>query len=308
VDLRALRYFVAVADAHSFTVAADDLDISQPALSQAVKRLEGELGCGLFVRNRQNPSAGLRLTSAGEVLYAEATVILATVARAERRVRRVGGRRDAVRVAVGFASSTPSELVTAALTLSEARPRLEVVPVHVAWGEEHAFLRDGRVDLVFLQYPRDATLPGYVVRTVAQRPRVLLLPTNHPLATRTEVTRADIANEPLLDPGFADVPEMHRDFWLGEPRPQGAAGPFVVPLEMRTVEEMCACVAAGKGLAIASSVIAEVYSRPDVVFVPMTDLAPVEIGIARLRNERRTEVLEAFGVLAGDDAREKVRR
>ncbi|MCW2844554.1 MAG: transcriptional regulator, LysR family [Nocardioides sp.] len=298
MDVRGLRYFLAVADARSFTQAARHLHVSQPALSQSVRRLERHLASDLFVRDRRNPASGLRLTPSGQVLYEEATDILAAVARAERRVRRTAHGVDKSSVAIGFASSTPRELVTTAMTLGASLPRVDALPVHVTWGDEHTFLRDGRVDLTFLQYPRDAPLPEYTVQTLTRVSRVVIVRADHRLAELAEVTLRDLATEPVLDPGYANVPEMHRDFWLGEPRPLEGPGPHVVPLEVRTVEEMCACVAAGKGLAITSATVAGSYARPDLVFLPVTDLEPVDVGIARLRDEHRREVLETFEAIA----------
>lgn len=308
MELRALRYFVAVAEARSFTEAAKALHVSQPALSQSIRRLERQLDSDLFVRNRQHPAAGLRLTEAGQALLVEATGILASVARAEQRVRRLATGAHRFPVLIGFASSTPRELVSTAMNIGTVLPHVDGLPVHMTWGDEHVFLRDGRVDLAFLQYPSGARPPDYVVRTLASVPRVLIVPVDHWLARMSEVTPADLVTESVLDPGFADVPEMHRDFWLGQPQLAGQ-GPFVVPLEVRTVEEMCACVAAGKGLAITSAVVASSYARPDLVFLPVVGLDPVDVGIARLADEHRPEVLQAFtAIAAGEEPRETALR
>jgi DNA-binding transcriptional LysR family regulator len=298
MDIRGLRYFVAVADARSFSEAARRLHVSQPALSQSVRLLERRLASDLIIRNRRNPANGLRLTASGQVLYEEATEILMAIGRAERRVRRTAQGDRKSEVAIGFASSTPRELVTTAMTLGASLPRVDVMPVHVTWGDEHMFLRDGRVDLAFLQYPADARLPAYTVRTLTQVPRVVIVPAGHRLVDYSEVTLRDLAVEPILDPGFADIPEMHRNFWLGEPRPHDGPGPHVVPLMVRTVEEMCACVAARKGLAFTSATVAASYARPDLAFLPVADLSPVEVGVARLREEHRPEVLETFEEIA----------
>ena len=209
-----------------------------------------------------------------------------------------GGSVSARGLRSDFASSTPRHLTNEALGLSELLPDVEVVPVHLAWGDEHASLQDGRVDLAFIQYPVGATLPRYVVRGITRRSRVVVMSSGHRLARRKHLTLTDIAAEPILDPGFEDVPEMHRDFWLGEPRPHEGNGPSVVHLKMRTVEEMYACVAAGRGLAITSGAVSEQYPRPDLAFLPVRDLDPVEIGIARLRSDKRTEVGAAMDGLA----------
>src|SRR5690349_20477919 len=119
MDLRQLRHFLAVAEARSFTVAAGQLGVSQPALSQSISRLERELDCTVFLRNKQNPGVGLLLTPAGDSLYTDARGILDAVDRAERRARRAGHSRARVQLAVGFASSTPRRLMHAALRTPE---------------------------------------------------------------------------------------------------------------------------------------------------------------------------------------------
>jgi DNA-binding transcriptional LysR family regulator len=307
VELRALRYFAAVADAGTFTDAARALHVSQPALSQSIRRLERRLGTDLFVRNRQHPTAGLRLTETGQALLVEATAILAAVARAEHRVRRLATGKDRFPLHIGFASSTPPELVRSAMDVGRALPHVEGLPVHMTWGDEHTLLREGRVDVAFLQYPAGARRADSVVRTLTQVPRVLIAPADHRLTRLPRVTLADLVTEAILDPGFADVPEMHRDFWLAQSQLAGQ-GPLVVPLELRTVEEMCACVAAGKGLAITSAVVARSYPRPDLAFLSVADLEPVDVGLARLADEHRPEVLQAFdAIVAGCDASEPVR-
>lgn len=268
--------------------------MSQPALSQSILRLERELDCTVFIRNKQNPGAGLLLTPAGVSLYADARAILEAVDRAEGRARRAGHSLKRVCVAIGFGSSTPRHLTLAALKLSDVLPGVEVLPVHLVWGDEHAALLSGRVDLTFIQYPVGTVFASYVVVGMARSPRVALLPATHPLAIRKALSVHDIAGEPILDPGFGDSPEMHRGYWLGEPRPHSGDGPVVVGPPVRTVEEMCAFVAAGKGMAITSGMLAEQYGRPDLVFVPIEDLEPVEAGLVRLREDERPHILDVF--------------
>jgi DNA-binding transcriptional LysR family regulator len=133
---------------------------------------------------------------------------------------------------------------------------------------------------------------------MARAPRVALFPAAHPLAGRAAVSLADIADEPILDPGFGDDPAMYRDYWLGEPRPHGPRGPTIVGPPVRTVEEMCLFVAAGKGMAIAAGTLADQYGRPDLAFVPIEDLDPVEFGLIRLRADTRPYILAVFDALA----------
>lgn len=294
MDLRQLRHFVAVADARSFTLAAQHLEVSQPALSQSILRLERELDCTVFLRNKQNPGSGLLLTPAGTSLYTDARAILDAVERASSRARRAGHAVSRVRVAIGFASSTPQRLTSASLRI----PDVEVLPVHLIWGEDHAALQAGRVDLAFVQYPIGAFSPDYVVCGLTHSPRVALFAASHRLAGHSRVTLDELADEPILDPGFDDQPQMHRDYWLGEPRPHPPGGLAIVGPPVRTVEEMCAFVAAGLGMAITSGTISEQYRRPDLAFVPIEGLAPVEVGLARLRDDARPEILAVFDQLS----------
>jgi DNA-binding transcriptional LysR family regulator len=291
MDLRQLRHFVAVADARSFTAAALALEVSQPALSQSISRLEHDLDCTVFLRNKQNPGAGLLLTPAGTSLYTDARAILDAVDRAASRARRAGHSTERVRIAIGFSSSTPRRFTHAALTIPDVVGGVEVLPVHLVWGDDHPALLSGRVDLAFMQFPMGASVPSYVVAPMARSPRVALFAANHRLASRTSVTLADLADEPILDPGYRDDPLMYREYWLG-----GVGGPVVGP-PVRTVEEMCAFVAAGMGMAITSGLIAEQYSRPDLAFVPIDGLEPVEVGLVRLREDERPVVLAIFDQL-----------
>jgi len=298
MELRQLRHFVAVADARSFTAAATSLAISQPALSQSIARLERELDCTVLVRNKHNPGVGVLLTPAGTSLYADARTILDAVDRAAGRARRAGHALTTQRIAIGFASSTPRPLTHAALTVSDTVDGVEVFPVHLVWGDDRTALLSGRVDLAFVQYPVGVRSPNHVVTGMARAPRVALFPAEHRLARRTSVTVDDVVDEPILDPGFDEDPAMHRDYWLGGPQLPGPRGRRIVGPAVRTVEEMCAFVAAGKGMAITSGFVAEQYGRPDLAFVPIEGLEPVEVGLARLRDDERPPVLAIFDELA----------
>ncbi|GAA2239263.1 LysR family transcriptional regulator [Herbiconiux moechotypicola] len=308
MDLRQLRQFTAVADARSFTAAAAELGMSQPALSQAIARLERELDCVLVLRNKQNPGAGLLLTPAGESLYADAAALLVAAHRAEERARRAGRGLTVPPVAVGFSSSTPQALVAAAVGLSggggggggaAGGAGGDVIPVQLDWAHEHESVVSGLVDLAFLQYPAGTGFAGHEVVTLDRVPRVAIVAAAHPLASRAEVTLAELGGEPVLDPGLGEGPSSFREFWLAGPRPAEAPlGPIVGP-PARTVEEMCTFVSAGRGMAIASGVLAGQYHRPDLAFVPIAGIEPIEVGVAKLSEDHRPQVLAVWEALTG---------
>lgn len=291
MELRQLTHFLAVADARSFTAAAAGLRMSQPALSQSIARLERELDTPLFVRNKQNPGIGVLLTPAGSSLADDAPRILAATQRAEQRARRAGHSADRRAVAIGFTSSTPRSLLADAL--GGGVPQVDLIPVQLEWGHEHEAILTGRVDLAYLQYPPDAVFPDHEVRAITRVRRVAILPAAHRLGTQQTLTYADIADEPILDPGFDGGPAGFRAFWLGGATPSRIVGP-----PARTVEEMCTFVAAGRGMAIASEALTAQYQRPDLAFIPLTDLAPVQIGLARLADDTRPDVAVVFEALA----------
>jgi DNA-binding transcriptional LysR family regulator len=289
-----LKHLVATAEARSFTRAADSLGISQPALSQSIKRLEQAVGHDLFVRNRKHPVRGLELTPAGELVLSEARLILTAVARAERRLATIDSSEGSARIAVGFTAATPPELVTSAIAL----PRIRITPVYLNWGDEPRCLSDGSVDLAFMQYPPGSESSHQMRTTLLQCRRMVMAPADHHLARLTRpVTLDDIAEEAFLDPGFPDTPEMYRDYWLAEPRPHRGPGPHVVPLLAVSAQQMYAYVAAGHGLAITSETLARQINWPHVVFLQLDDLSPVCFGIVRHRDERRPAVLELFDAI-----------
>ncbi|MGH3416234.1 MAG: LysR family transcriptional regulator, partial [Actinocrinis sp.] len=148
LDLRKLRYFVAVAELEHFGRAAERLHIAQPALSRQIRALERELGVELFTRDQR----GTRLTAAGGQLLADAGPLLSFAQAAVRRAARAG--RGAGSFTVGF---MPGLIVTGAVReLSRRHPDLEAAVVRTGWDDQVEMIRDGRVDVGFVRMPFDA--------------------------------------------------------------------------------------------------------------------------------------------------------
>ncbi|WIB62980.1 LysR substrate-binding domain-containing protein [Curtobacterium sp. MCBD17_040] len=263
LDLRKLRYFVAVADTLSFGRAAEQLRIAQPVLSRQIRALEQELGTQLFVRDTR----GTELTDNGRLLRAEVQPLLASAAAVRRRVA-IAARGEDV-FTVGF---MPGLTVTGAVrTFRRGAPEVDVRVMRTGWEDQVAVLHDGRADVSYLREPFD----GAEVRTVFlhDEPRVVMLPSDHPLAGTDQVTMGDLGSEELLqDP--AAVPE-----WSGS-APSRRAGDGSAKRRSRTVEEKLELVAGGAGVAILPLSTARFYRRLDVRFVAVTDLAPTAVHIA----------------------------
>ncbi|MEV6540943.1 LysR substrate-binding domain-containing protein [Streptomyces sp. NPDC051665] len=270
LDLRKLRYFVAVADRLHFGHAADELHIAQPVLSRQIRALEKDLGASLFTRDRH----GVALTDAGRQLLADAGPLLASTHAVRHRVSVAA--RGSRRLMVGFRAGIP---VIPAARAFEARHPDVVVDVQRIEGDDQApMLLDGRIDVAYVRLPIDEA--GLRVTPLYSEPRVAVLPAGHRLAGKEEVTEADLAGEPLVwhaDP--STQPTM---------RPHPNAGYLV-----RGVDETLEHVAAGRGISFLARSATVFYSHPDVIYVPMPELAPDQVCLA-VTASRTSPVVDDF--------------
>jgi DNA-binding transcriptional LysR family regulator len=259
LDLRKVRYFVAVAEELHFGRAAERLHIAQPALSRQIKSLEDDLKVRLFARDKR----ATELTPAGEQFLADARPLLASAEGARRRLLRAAQRTRTF--TVGF---MPGLIVTAAVReLSRRHPSLNVEVVRTGWNDQTEVLHDGRADVGYVRLPIDRR--GLNVRDLLSEPRVAVLPAAHPLADKDALSVADLAGERLLqDP--AAVPE-----WRA-----AATVPADPPPAVRTVEEKLEHVAAGHGVVVLPLSTATFYTRPDVTHVEITGIGPSQVCLA----------------------------
>ncbi len=145
MDLRQLRYFVAVARERNFTRAAEQLHIAQPPLSRQIQQMEQELGVQLLVRS----SRPIRLTDAGRLFYEEAQQVLGRVEQMKDAARRIGHGQRRV-ISIGFVASTLyAGLPTVVRRLRQARPDADVRLVEMMSGPQVEGLKNGRIDVGF---------------------------------------------------------------------------------------------------------------------------------------------------------------
>jgi DNA-binding transcriptional LysR family regulator len=199
VELRRLEYFVAVARHGNFTRAAEELWLTQSALSQQVRRLEAELGVALL---RRTPR-GAELTPAGEELLPRAEAILAEVARARADLdRHAGVTRGRVRVAATTAD-TP-RLPAALAAFHREHPGLQIALRHAPAAEIGALVASGAAD-VGVASPHGPAPPGVEAIALAEQPLRAMLPPGDALATGDDVAIADLRGRPfiLAEPGTA---------------------------------------------------------------------------------------------------------
>jgi DNA-binding transcriptional LysR family regulator len=266
LDLRKLRYFLAVAHHLNFSRAAQELVLAQPALSRAIKALENDLGARLFDRDHHSVS----LTAAGAALVTEAEGLLARAVAARRRV--TAARTPSLTLTIGVRPGIVTTEVVRRFTA--ARPDVAVVAHRIEWDEQHAAVLDGRVDVAWIRRPVDDA--GLRVVPLHDDPELLAVPVGHPLASAS-VMLADLADEPMLRYDTAPVQHTGRD----------VSG-------VRTLEETLEAVAQGKGLALVPSSAAADHQRPDITYRPVADAPPYGVALAvAAGGEHRPEV-ESF--------------
>jgi len=257
LDLRKLRYFLAVADKLHFGRAAEELHIAQPVLSRQIRALEQDLGASLFTRDRH----GVMLTDAGRQLLTDAGPLLASADAVRRRVSVAahGGRR----LSVGFRTGIP--VIPAAQAFEARHPDVVVDVQRIEWDDQAAMLLDGRIDVAFVRLPIDET--GLRVIPLYTEPLMVVLPAGHRLAGKEELTEADLAGEPLI--------------WHAGPGTQPTRRPLPDSgLRVRGVEEKLEHVAAGRGISFVGRSETVFYSRPDISYVPVPELAPDQVCFA----------------------------
>ncbi|MGC0421397.1 LysR family transcriptional regulator [Embleya sp. AB8] len=263
VDLRKVRYFVAVAEHLHFGRAAEALHIAQPVLSRQIRALEDELDAQLFVRDKRST----QLTAAGVQLLADARPLLANADALRRRVGRAAHCADTL--TIGF---MPGLVVTAATrALIDRRPGLTVEVVRTSWDDQVDTIHDGRVDVGYVRLPIDQR--GLQVRPLLTEPYVVVLPAGHRLAGRDTIGIAELADEHLLqDPnGFPEWRDLAGESHAGRSRRAWT---------VRTVEEKLEHVAAGRGIALLPRSAATFYCRPHVAYVLIDDMAPNQVCLA----------------------------
>ncbi len=241
MELRHLRYFVAVAEELHFGRAAARVGIAQPPLSQQIRQLEGELEVELLARRGRR----VELTEAGRVYLAEAREILQRVARAGVTARRAS-RGETGALAVGMVASATYGLMPRVFRTFRARnPDVALSVAVMNTGVQVAALRAGQLHLGIARPPfGDETL---AVETVHEEPVVVALPTGHPLAARASLRLAALSPEP-----FVLFPRDRRPGWYDfvQGLCRGAGFQPVVAEEAPELATAMALVAAGIGVTL----------------------------------------------------------
>ncbi|WP_043665982.1 LysR family transcriptional regulator [Streptomyces xylophagus] len=278
LELRLVRYFIAVAEQRHFGRAAEALHITQPSLSRQVRRLEEQLGARLLDRTPQ----GTRLTEAGEVFLPRAKSLLRSTAQAAAETRAAA---EPSRLTVGYMANL--YVTPAVREVRRRHPDADVNVVHLAYDETRTALLERRVDAVVvrLPFPTDQL----EVTVLYDEPRLLLVPLDHRLAGKESVTLDDITDEPL--PQIPGADPAWTAFWRIDPRPDGRpapGGPVV-----RSLEDKFEFVANGQAVAIAAGLRPGRTIRPDITAIPLHGVEPSHVALATRAGEH-SRLLSAF--------------
>jgi DNA-binding transcriptional LysR family regulator len=302
VEVRELRYFIAVAEELNFTRAAERLGIAQPPLSTAIGKLERKLGVTLLDRT----SRRVTLTPAGATLLEQGRIAVEQVGAAVERTRRRGTEPDRLTVAVKAGGGT--ELIRNITRRYAREPGMP--PVHLLFGHPGgpaAALRAGTADVGILRSPFAGR--GLDWDVLLTEPRVAVLPTDHRLAGRRRLCRADLAGETM--PRWAgETSPASAAYWTGTDAPS-SSGPGVAAAgsgprrsagpEISDLNQLLDVVALGQAVAFVPQSIADRYGAADLVFVPVTDLTPTEV-VTAWPEVSRSPAVAAFVRVAADAA------
>jgi DNA-binding transcriptional LysR family regulator len=240
MDFRRLQYFIAVAEELHYGRAAERLGVAQPAVSQQIARLEGDLGYRLFERNHQ----AVGLTEAGRSLLADARKILMLVDEAALRAEAASkGMLGALRI--GFVGSLHFSLPAAINRISRTRPDVRMSLAEFTFDQLLGAMYEEQIDLgLFRQWPIRIAMP---VEQIGETAMALVLPKGHRLLARQVVHMSELATEPFVSfsrtivPGYAErIKHAFADV---------GAVPRIVQ-EVFTTQVAMSFIAAGAGIGI----------------------------------------------------------
>jgi DNA-binding transcriptional LysR family regulator len=194
MDLRQLRYLVALAEEGSFTRAAASEHIAQPAVSQQIRRLEDELGLALVERTTRR----VALTDAGELLVVRARRIMAELEAAEIELQALRGMKSGHVTIGSMHTMGPIDLSLALALFSERHPDVQLTVREQSSEEMAEMLRVDELDLAFLSVTERVESHGLGLHQLVSEELVVLLPRDHRLSKRRQVRMAELAEESFI--------------------------------------------------------------------------------------------------------------
>jgi DNA-binding transcriptional LysR family regulator len=295
MELRQLRYFVAVADERHFARAAARLLIAAPSLSQQIKALERDLGVRLFERS----STGVSLTAAGSSLLPQARDLLEAAEELEHAARRIAEDREVV-LRLGFLPFALTPTTRRLLTeFGRSEPRVTVQMRQYEWDDPSAGLLTSETAAALVRPPFRGD-EGLHLLELAREQLFAITAEDSPLAGLESITVAQLAEETWIEASLLTDPVFARWWYLRDLRPDGRAR--TVHSAATTIEEWVAEVAFGRGVNLVPAGLTEEYRRPGVAFVPVAD-APASVLALAWRRDAPPGPAEALARFASTRTR-----
>ena len=285
MELRHLRYFVSVAEALSFTKAAQKLHTAQPSLTRQIKDLEEELGVRLLNRTKQQ----VTLTDEGRSFLTDARRLLDLAAETIESVRRLhSGETRALNI--GYVSNLFHDLLPKTLaSFRQSFPTISVNLFDLSCGEQFRRLEDGKLDLGFVGLHQPIARRGLEFRSIASYKTVVALPKDNALAARTIVELKALA--PMFFIGMSETSYPgYRDWLSGSFKSAGFAPKVLQDVDLERA--MIHAVAAGLGIALVPEQLKDLEHN-NVLFRPIKPSVVTE-GCVAWRNENSSTALKAY--------------
>lgn len=285
MELRHLRYFVAVAEELNFTRAAERLNTAQPSLSQQIKHLEASLGVKLLDRSKRH----VALTAGGKAFLADAREILARVERARQRAVRAE-RGKSAEIVIGVVPAAEIKILPKLMPLMErCLPKVRLVFHNLPSAEQKRLLATGSLDFGLLRGPFED--PRLEVEDILWEKLVAGLPARHPLARKKTVSIRQLNDLPFIMVSREGSPELHDAVhafcqrWGLHPRVAQQADNILGNLNM---------IRAGIGFALLPDYAASILPNGVVVKPLAWNPAPVVSLVVAHRKGKPTPAMLAF--------------
>lgn len=283
MELRHLRYFLAVAEELHFGRAAARIHIAQPPLSRQIQQLEEELGIELFRRTKRS----VELTDAGKIFLKEVYNVLESLERGISKAK-LASQGEAGWLTIGSIGS--AYYVVLPRVLREFRrnyPEIELILQSLESPEQNQMLLENRIDVSFGRFSKPEK--ELVFETIYKEELVVALPPGHHLARKKVLSFSDLKNEPFIL--FPNLPSAHAENTL-----QAFASEGLSPKIIQTVKEMyiaLGLVAAGIGITLVPSSVKGTQQK-GIVYIPLRKPAPVLELMMGYREQDDSPVLKRF--------------
>jgi DNA-binding transcriptional LysR family regulator len=272
MDLRHLRYFVAVAEALSFTKGAEKLRLAQPSLTRQIRDLEEEIGVRLLDRTKQKVS----LTDEGRSFLADAKRVLSLAEDIVGSVQRLS-RREVSALNIGYVTNLFYDLLPVTLaSFQRSFPTVSINLFDMTCGDQFRAIEDGRIDLGFVGLREAIEERGFEFRSIASYKVVAALPKDHPVASKPAVKLKEL--EPMFFIGMSESSYPGYRGWLTETCQRVGFSPRVLQdadIERTVIQS----VAAGLGVALLPEQVKKL-PHESVIFRPLKPPVATESCIA----------------------------